>query len=220
MPFTNTDKDLDVRPWELYNLNDDPSQAHNLAEKNPEKLKELIKVFDEEATRNHAYPILPARSSPLDATQRNKTSFVFRSGDERVPLRYAPGFFGHGYTIDADVIIPPDGAEGVILADGGELGGLSLFVKNNRVYYEVNASNEHSDQLVATQILRPGLQHIELAVTPDPASDNRLAGRWPRRLPGPWSGLRLGPPFHQWHSSGPKPILQCLRFWRDPRRGQ
>jgi len=170
LPFTNTDKNLDVRPWELYNLNDDPSQAHNLAEKNPEKLKELIKVFDEEATRNHAYPILPARSSPLDATQRDKTSFVFRSGDERVPLRYAPGFFGHGYTIDADVIIPPDGAEGVILADGGELGGLSLFVKNNRVYYEVNASNEHSDQLVATQILRPGLQHIELAVTPDPAS--------------------------------------------------
>ena len=95
----------------------------------------------------------------LDAAQRNKTSFVFRSGDERVPLRYAPGFFGHGYTINADVIIPPDGAEGVILADGGELGGLSLFVKNNHVYYEVNASNEHSDQLVATQTLRPGLQH-------------------------------------------------------------
>ena len=65
---------------------------------------------------------------------------------------------------------PPDGAEGVILADGGELGGLSLFVKNNHVYYEVNVSNDHSDQLVATQTLRPGLQHIELAVTPDPTS--------------------------------------------------
>ena len=87
-----------------------------------------------------------------------------------MPLRYAPGFFGHGYTINADVIIPPDGAEGVILADGGELGGLSLFVKNNHVYYEVNASNERSDQLVATQTLRPGLQHIELVVTPDPAA--------------------------------------------------
>jgi arylsulfatase len=165
-----SDKDIDVHPWELYNLNDDPAQAHNLADKYPEKLKELIKVFDEEATRNHAYPILPARSSPLDATLRDKTEFVYRAGDERVPLRYAPGFFGHAYTIDADVIVPPDGAEGVILADGGELGGLSLFVKDNHVYYEVNVSNDHSDQLVATQTLRPGLQHIELAVTPDPAS--------------------------------------------------
>jgi arylsulfatase len=87
-----------------------------------------------------------------------------------VPLRYAPGFSGHAYTIDADVIVPPDGAEGVILADGGELGGLSLFVKNNHVYYEVNVSNDHSDQFVATQTLRPGLQHIELVVTPDPAA--------------------------------------------------
>jgi len=165
-----SDKDIDVHPWELYNLNDDFSQAHNLADKYPEKLKELITVFDEEATRNHAYPILPARSSPLDATQRDKTSFVFRSGDERVPLRFAPGFFGHAYTIDADVIVPPDGAEGVILAEGGELGGLSLFVKNNHVYYEVNVSNDHSDQLVATQTLRPGLQHIELVVTPEPAA--------------------------------------------------
>jgi arylsulfatase len=34
----------------------------------------------------------------------------------------------------------------------------------------VNASNEHSDQLVATQTLRPGLQHIELVVTPDAAA--------------------------------------------------
>jgi arylsulfatase len=170
LPYTNTDKNIDVRPWELYNLNDDPAQAHNLADKYPEKLKELIKVFDEEATRNHAYPILPARSSPLDATQRDKTSFVYRSGDERVPLRYAPGFFGHAYTIHADVVVPPDGAEGVILADGGELGGLSLFVKNDRVYYEVNVSNDHSDQLIATQVLRPGLQHIELAVAPDSAA--------------------------------------------------
>ncbi len=167
LPPTNTDKDIDVHPWELYNLNDDPAQAHNLADKYPEKLKELIKIFDEEAIRNHAYPLLPARSSPLDATQRDKASFVYRSGDERVPLRYAPGFFGHAYTIDADVIVPPDGAEGVILADGGELGGLSLFVKNNHVYYEVNVSNDHSDQLVATQTLRPGLQHIKLVVTPN-----------------------------------------------------
>jgi arylsulfatase len=165
-----TDKDIDAHPWELYNLNEDFSQAHNLADKNPEKLKELIKVFDKEATRNHPYPILPARSTPLDAQQRDKTSFTFRSGVERLPLRYAPGLYGHAYTIDADVVIPPDGAEGVILANGGELGGLSLFVKDNRVYYEVNVANDHSDQLIATRTLRPGLQHIQLTVTPDAAA--------------------------------------------------
>ena len=163
-----TDKDIDAHPWELYNLNDDYSQAHNLADKNPEKLKELLKVFDEEATRNHAYPILPARSSPLDTRLKNKTLFTYRAGVERLPLRYAPGFYGHSYTINADVVVPPDGAEGVIVAEGGELSGLSLYVKDNRVYYEVYAANDHSDQLFASRTLRPGLQHIQLSVTPDP----------------------------------------------------
>jgi len=163
-----TDKDIDAHPWELYNLYDDFSQAHNLADKHPEKLKELLKVFDEEATRNHAYPILPARSSPLDTKLKDKTVFTYRAGVERLPLRYAPGFYGHSYIIDADVIVPSDGAEGVIVAEGGELGGLSLYVKNNRVYYEVNVANDHSDQLIASRTLRPGLQHIQLNVTPDP----------------------------------------------------
>jgi arylsulfatase len=88
-----TDRDIDIHPWELYNLNDDFSQAHNLAQKNPEKLKELLKVFDEEATRNHAYPILPGRSTPLDAQWTGKSNLTFHSDVERLPLRYAPGIY-------------------------------------------------------------------------------------------------------------------------------
>jgi len=188
LPATNTDKDIDVHPWELYNLNDDYSQAHNLAEKYPEKLKELIKVFDEEATRNHAYPILAARSSPLDEQLKGKTVFTYRAGVERLPLRYAPGLYGHAYTIDADVVIPPDGAEGVIVAEGGELGGFSLFVKDSRLFYEVNVGNDHSDQLVANTTLRPGLQHIRLSVTPDPAATPAASNAQGLAFHGPVAG--------------------------------
>ena len=45
-------QDYDIHPWELYNLNDDYSQADDLATKYPEKLKEMEKLFDEEAKRN------------------------------------------------------------------------------------------------------------------------------------------------------------------------
>ena len=161
-----SDKDLDVRPWELYNLNEDPSQAHNLADKYPEKVKELQQVFNSEAERNHAYPILPERSSPLDKKIKDKKVFTFRSGVERLPLRYAPGLYGHAYTINADVEIPTDGAEGVIVADGGILGGFSLFVKDNHLYYEVNVANDHSEQIVSKTPIRPGVAHILLNVTP------------------------------------------------------
>lgn len=165
-----SDKDMDVRPWELYNLNEDFSQAHDLAGKYPEKLKELQQVFDSEAKRNNAYPILPARSTPLDAKLKNKTVFTFRSGVERLPLHFAPGLNGHTYTIDANLLVPTDGAEGVIVAEGDVQGGFSLFVKNNRIYYEVNTANDHADQLVASTPLRPGLQHVQVIVTPDSAS--------------------------------------------------
>ena len=210
-----TDKDIDAHPWELYNLNDDYSQSHDLAAKYPEKLKELQKVFDEEATRNHAYPILPARSSLLDAKLKGKTVFTYRTGVERLPLRYAPGLFGHTYTIDADVVVPTDGGEGVIVAEGGLLNGFSLFVKDNRVYYEVNVANDHSDQLVASTQLRPGEAHIQLSVTPDPAS---IAAAAPTGVPqfstrGPVAGtVKLAI-----NGAPAGALLQHLRFRRNAR---
>ena len=149
-----------MRPWELYNLNEDFSQAHDLASKYPEKLKELQKVFNSEAERNHAYPIFPERSSPLDAKLKDKKVFIYRSGVERIPLRYAPGLYGHAYTIDAAVEVPSDGAEGVIVAEGGILGGFSLFVKDSHLYYEVNVANDHSEQLVSKTPIHSGVLHI------------------------------------------------------------
>jgi arylsulfatase len=178
--LSGTDK-FDVRPWELYNLNEDFSQAHNLADKYPEKLKELIKVFDEEATRNNAYPILPGRQLNPASTAASQTVFTYRSGVDRLNAYAAPTLSGRLYTISADVEVPvSEKINGVILAQGGELGGVSLFVKDNVVYYEINGYTNRSGQLVATEPLRPGKSHIELTVTPETASgpaDNPLTTR-------------------------------------------
>jgi arylsulfatase len=54
--------------WELYNVNEDFSQANNLANKNPEKLKELQKLFEEEAIKNHVYPLDDRRAERFDAS--------------------------------------------------------------------------------------------------------------------------------------------------------
>jgi arylsulfatase len=178
--LAGTDK-YDVRPWELYNLNDDFSQAHNLADKYPEKLKELIKVFDDEATRNNAYPILPGRQLNPVSPVASQTVFTYRSGVDRLNSYAAPTLSGRPYTISADVeITVSEKTNGVILAQGGELGGLSLFVKDNVVYYEINAYTNRSGQLVASEPLKPGKSHLELTVTPSAASgvtDNPLTTR-------------------------------------------
>lgn len=163
----------EIRPWELYNLNDDYSQAHNLADKYPEKLKELQKTFDEEAARNHAYPILPGRTPYPSGPAAGQTLFTYRSGVDRLNSLTAPSLTRRPYTISADVEIPVgEKVNGVILAQGGELGGVSLFVKDNVVYYEINAFTNRSGQLVATEPLRPGRSHIEVTVTPEGAAGN------------------------------------------------
>jgi len=177
------DNSLDVRPWELYNLNEDFSQAHNLADKNPEKLKELIKVFDEEATRNHVFPILPGRKLNPASPSLDKAVFTYRSGVDRLNSYAAPSLTGRPYTISADVQIPvSEKANGVILAQGGELGGVSLFVKDNVIYFEINAFTARAGQLVASDPLKPGRSHIELTVTPSDAiadNSNPIAARKP-----------------------------------------
>ena len=78
------ESNIDQHPWELYNLNEDYSQAHNLADKYPAKLAELVKAFDREARRNNVYPIAPYRL-PQPSPAAGRTSFTYRDGVTRLP---------------------------------------------------------------------------------------------------------------------------------------
>lgn len=159
-----------IHPWELYNLDDDYSQANNLARKYPEKLQELQRLFDEEAKRNHVYPLLAKTGSLPTPEERGKTTFSYRDGVERIPNEIAPKIAGRAYTLTADIEIPPQGAEGVIFAQGSRYGGATLFVKKNKVVYELNAFGNRSGQLVAVDPLTPGKAHIVIEMTPDPVN--------------------------------------------------
>jgi arylsulfatase len=170
-----SDKDLGNHPWELYNLNDDYSQAHNLAAKYPEKLKELQQVFEAEATRNQAYPILPAYESYPIGQAAGQKVFTYRSGVERLQPAVGPQLGAHAYTITADVDVPATGSDGVIVAQGSRYGGISLFVKDQRVVYEINAYGNRSGQLVASNPLQPGKEHIVLNLIPNGSEKAEVA---------------------------------------------
>jgi arylsulfatase A-like enzyme len=78
-PGYNKSGGLDRHPWELYNLDKDYSQSHDLANQDPGKLKELIQLFDQEAKRNQVYPLLQPRV-PLPSPADGKKVFIYRSG--------------------------------------------------------------------------------------------------------------------------------------------
>ncbi|HEX5111492.1 MAG TPA: arylsulfatase, partial [Saprospiraceae bacterium] len=73
--------------WELYNTNEDFSEANNLADKNPEKLKELQALFEKEAIRNHVYPIDDRRSERFDASIAGRPDLM----GKRTSLTVYPG---------------------------------------------------------------------------------------------------------------------------------
>jgi arylsulfatase A-like enzyme len=125
----------DDDPVELYYLPDDFTQAHDLSEANPDKVKELKELFWEEADRYNIKPLLAGFSPffgilpPLGA-QRITTYY----GDvQNVAPGAVPRVYNHSYTISADLHIPDGGAEGVIVADASHLGGFSLFVQDGKL---------------------------------------------------------------------------------------
>jgi len=123
-------------PWELYNLDEDFSEANDLAAKDPEKLKELKAKFDEEAKKYAVYPLDSRMSERLDPKLREsgppKTSWTYHGNNVWLPEPIGPQLFPRGHTITAKVNVPKGGAEGVVTCAGGFSAGWSLYVKDGK----------------------------------------------------------------------------------------
>ena len=127
-------------PWELYNLNDDFSQARDLADQNPKKLAELKKEFDKQARDNKAWPIGAGtwlRIHPEDRLASPYTSWTFSDQTRRMPEFTAPGLGrqSNRVVIDAEF---GDNASGVLYALGGAGGGLVFYMDKGKLIYEYN----------------------------------------------------------------------------------
>ncbi|MGA3350975.1 MAG: arylsulfatase [Candidatus Sulfotelmatobacter sp.] len=154
------------RPWELYHLDEDFSQAHDLAAQYPDKLKELEDLFDAEAKRNHVYPLEPQRTGVPFITN-NKTSFVYRSGQQPIPSASAPRVNQRAHTITADLDIPTGGATGAIVASGGRYGGFTLYAKNGNLIYESNINGHRVGEIASSEVLPAGKVTVAVEFAPD-----------------------------------------------------
>ena len=118
--------------WELYNVQEDPTQFNDLAARMPEKLKQMQDLFYSEAKK---YDVLPLDNStlarfmtPRPSLTAGRTEFIYSGPLSGVPNSGAPSILNKSYTITAEVEIPAGGAEGMIVTDGGRFGGYGLFL--------------------------------------------------------------------------------------------
>src|SRR5690625_1227912 len=134
-PLYDADTPLDYE-WELYNLDEDFSQAHNLADQYPEKLAELQQRLDEEARRNHVYPLddrltLPRFAEAASAGLPPRKTYVYWGQDLIIPENAAPRFHG-SFRLTAEIDTRRQTADGVLAALGSHFAGWSFYLKKGR----------------------------------------------------------------------------------------
>jgi arylsulfatase len=157
-----TNTTLKEDKWELYNTNEDFSLANNLAESNPEKLKEMQEVFMAEAEK---YYVLPLDDRLLERTNAelmgrptvmgNRNTVTYGEGMRGMGVDVFIDLRGYSYTITSEIAVDANG-NGVIVCQGGRFGGLSFYLKNGKPAFSYNYLGLESMHIIADQTLKPG----------------------------------------------------------------
>ena len=131
--------------WELYDTRADFSLANDLAAKNPGKLKELQDLFLKEAVKYSVLPLDDRLTERFVAAlvgrpdlMAGRTSLTVYDGMKGMSENVFINLKNKSHTITAEVEIPKNGADGVILAQAGRFGGWSLYLKDGKPTYTYN----------------------------------------------------------------------------------
>ena len=177
--------ELDANNWELYQVSKDFAENHNVARENRAKLIEMIATWYVEAGKYNVLPV-DGRGVQRLAEERpqiavDRTSYTYYPGTQAVPSDTAAHVLNRPHSITADVDIPAGGAEGVLLAHGGNDSGYSFYMKGKKLHWVHNyvAKNYYHVESVETV---PGGRHqlrFEFEVTgkPDIAKGKGAPGR-------------------------------------------
>ena len=136
---------FDQDEWELYDTTKDWSQANDLSKEMPDKLRELQELFLIEASKYNVFPLddrLYERFNPAIAGRpdlpHGRTTMTFYPGMTHLMEMTVLNVKNRSHTITAEVEIPEEGADGVILAQGGRFAGWSLYAKDGAAKYVHN----------------------------------------------------------------------------------
>jgi len=140
----NKDKltELDAKGWELYHVEQDFAENHNIAAENRPKLIEMIATWYVEAGKYNVLPV-DSRGTLRFADERPqiaiaRTRYTYYPDTQMVPINCGPTVLNRPHSITADVEIPTGGAEGVLLSAGDVQGGFALYVQGDRLHYAYN----------------------------------------------------------------------------------
>jgi arylsulfatase A-like enzyme len=171
---------FDTDKWELFNVETDRSESKDLSGENPEKVKELIAKWFEEADKNLVLP-LDDRTAieqlglkrPTEEPPRER--YLYYPHTSPVPEGVAVSIRGKSYKLLTDVEITDANCSGVIFAHGSRFGGHTLFIKNRKLYYVYNFLGIKPEQEFVSQELKPGKYTFGVEFTREKAGEHGVS---------------------------------------------
>jgi hypothetical protein len=159
---------LDDDVWELYDCTKDWSQANDLSKQMPEKLQELQRLWLIEATRYNVLPIddrVAEKLNPDTAGRpvlvKGNTQLLF-GGMGHLAENCVLSIKNKSHAVTAEIIVPESGAEGVIIAQGANIGGWSLYAKDGKLKYCYNLSGVHHFFVESEEPLPSGEHQVRM----------------------------------------------------------
>jgi arylsulfatase A-like enzyme len=152
---------FDDDQWQLFHTDEDRSEAHDLAQEQPERLKALVDAWFEEAEKFDVLPLddrLPHEilADPRPQPEPPRQTYVYYPDSADVPEAIAANVRSRSFKILADVELTSRDAEGVIFAHGSRFGGHALFVKDRKVWYVYNFLGIPPEQQFVSGEFEPG----------------------------------------------------------------
>jgi arylsulfatase len=147
--------------WELYNVDVDPAEVHDLAAKHPDKVRELVNLWFAEAGANGAFPLddrsaVEILNTPRPQLTSPRDRYLYYPGTAGIPEAQAVNIRNRNYIVGALVDIPDPGASGVLFSQGSHFGGHALYVKDGRLNYVYNFVGMLEQHVVATEDVPTG----------------------------------------------------------------
>jgi arylsulfatase len=137
--------DPDKQKWELYKIDEDFSQANDLAAQNPERLRQLEDLWWVQAAKYNVLPLdwragerLNDEAMGRPSLIRGRKTITYYPGTIGVPDAASPPMLNKSWTITADVEVPDGGANGMIVTHGGVEGGYGLYLRDGKPTFVYN----------------------------------------------------------------------------------
>jgi arylsulfatase A-like enzyme len=142
--LTGTPPALDDDVWELYDGSKDWTQANDLSKEMPEKLAYLQRLWMIEAVKYGVLPIDDRGAERLNADLagrpqliKGKTQMLY-AGMGRLSENSCLSIKNKSWSLTAEIVVPKQGAEGVVISQGGKFGGWVMFAKDGKLKYASN----------------------------------------------------------------------------------